>query len=131
VTNVYVRGNPSGSWRFCDRWEAFWAFFVPLPPEAWAELLENAGLTEIVTRIHDIDVRDESRGILQRYGCRGMLRTLWRTLKLYLRNHAGESQPVLWVRAVCRAETAKRELSVVDNCSTLTRQTYRTRRKIR
>lgn len=60
----------------------------PLTPEAWAELLETAGLTEIVSRIHNIDLRDESRGVLQRYGCRGMLRTLWRTLKLYLRNPA-------------------------------------------
>jgi ubiquinone/menaquinone biosynthesis C-methylase UbiE len=58
----------------------------PLSPEAWTELLETAGLVEIVTCIHDVDVQEETKGILQRYGCRGMLRTMWRTLKLYLRN---------------------------------------------
>jgi ubiquinone/menaquinone biosynthesis C-methylase UbiE len=60
----------------------------PLAPEAWTELLENAGLTEVVARIHDVHVQEEARGVLRRYGCRGMLRIWWRTLRLYLRNPA-------------------------------------------
>jgi hypothetical protein len=36
-------------------------------------------------------MQDETRGIVRRYGCRGMLRTLWRALRLYLRNPAYRS----------------------------------------
>ena len=55
----------------------------PLTSDEWAGLLENAGLREIVVRISEIDVKDETRGILRRYGCRGMLRILSRTFALY------------------------------------------------
>ncbi len=58
----------------------------PLSPEGWIELLKNAGLQDLVVSTHSIDIHDESKGILQRYGCRGILRTLWRTLLLYRRN---------------------------------------------
>jgi len=60
----------------------------PLTAEEWTGLLENAGLGEIITRIYEIDVRDESKGIMQRYGCGGMLGVLGRTLSLYIRNPA-------------------------------------------
>jgi ubiquinone/menaquinone biosynthesis C-methylase UbiE len=60
----------------------------PLPPDEWLGLLEGAGLTEIVDRTREISVQNETRGILQRYGCRGMLRVWRRTLLLYLRNPA-------------------------------------------
>jgi ubiquinone/menaquinone biosynthesis C-methylase UbiE len=59
---------------------------APLTPEAWQALLENAGLRNIVVRIHPISIKGETRGILRRYGCRGILRILWRALRLYLRN---------------------------------------------
>jgi hypothetical protein len=55
----------------------------PLTSDEWVGLLENAGLKEIVARTYPINVQNETRGILQRYGCRGMLRVLGRTCILY------------------------------------------------
>jgi ubiquinone/menaquinone biosynthesis C-methylase UbiE len=63
----------------------------PLSREGWVTLLENAGLKDLVVTTHSINVRDESKGILRRYGCRGILRTLWRALLLYVRNPAYRS----------------------------------------
>ncbi|UCC53951.1 MAG: methyltransferase domain-containing protein [Anaerolineaceae bacterium] len=60
----------------------------PLTEAGWKELLEEAGLTEIVVRTQAIDTQSEARGILQRYGCGGMLSVWWRMLRLYLRNPA-------------------------------------------
>ena len=58
----------------------------PLTQEEWAELLLNAGFKDLVVEIQEIDVQEEARGILARYGLGGMLRVLGRTFKLYLRN---------------------------------------------
>jgi arsenite methyltransferase len=63
----------------------------PLSREEWAELLERAGLRVLVVEIQEIDLQDEARGILARYGLGGMLRVLGRTFKLYLRNPAYRS----------------------------------------
>jgi len=60
----------------------------PLTESEWRGLLETAGLKEIIVKVDRIDTRDESRGILQRYGCLGMAGILWRTLRLYLRSPA-------------------------------------------
>lgn len=60
----------------------------PLAREEWVALLEQAGLEDVVVTVHQVDVRDELRGILGRYGCRGMLGVYARTLVLYLRNPA-------------------------------------------
>ena len=60
----------------------------PLTSAEWVGLLEGAGLREIVVVTREISVRNESRGILQRYGCGGMLRVLRRMLSLYARNPA-------------------------------------------
>lgn len=60
----------------------------PLTPEAWKRLLENAGLHDLVVITRTINVRNETRGLLQRYGCRGMIRSWWRLLGLYARNPA-------------------------------------------
>jgi hypothetical protein len=51
-------------------------------------LLEGAGLREIVVRNYEVNVRNEARGILRRYGCRGMLGVLSRMLSLHARNPA-------------------------------------------
>jgi arsenite methyltransferase len=59
-----------------------------LTSEGWAGLLEDAGLRESVVRIYEINTQSETRGILQRYGFRGMLRSLWRALSLYTKNPA-------------------------------------------
>jgi arsenite methyltransferase len=60
----------------------------PLLPEEWVALLENARLKDIFSRVSPISVKEESRGILERYGWSGILRTLGRTLRLYLKNPA-------------------------------------------
>ena len=60
----------------------------PLTSEAWTALLASAGLQDIVVIRRAINVGDESKGLLQRYGCRGMLRVWWRLLNLYARNPA-------------------------------------------
>jgi ubiquinone/menaquinone biosynthesis C-methylase UbiE len=59
------------------------AHVKPLTADEWVGLLKGAGLTDVVVRRYEIDVKDETRGILQRYGCRGMLRILSRTFGLY------------------------------------------------
>jgi ubiquinone/menaquinone biosynthesis C-methylase UbiE len=61
---------------------------APLGPDEWEGLLVAAGLLDVTASTSSIDTRDETRGIVQRYGCLGMLRTLWRALLLYLRNPA-------------------------------------------
>jgi arsenite methyltransferase len=61
---------------------------MPLTPDGWLELLENAGLQVVSKQINKIDPKGESRGILQRYGCGGMLLVLFRMLSLFARNPA-------------------------------------------
>jgi arsenite methyltransferase len=60
----------------------------PLTSDEWVALLEGARLREIVVRTYEINTQNETKGILQRYGCRGMLGVFWRILLLYARNPA-------------------------------------------
>lgn len=60
----------------------------PMASSEWVGLLETAGLRDVIVKTHKINVQNESKGILQRYGCRGMLGILWRMLFLYVRNPA-------------------------------------------
>ena len=60
----------------------------PLTSDAWAGLLEVAGLTEITARTYTIKTQDEERGILQRYGWASLLGILGRMLSLYTRSPA-------------------------------------------
>jgi len=60
----------------------------PLTSDAWVGLLEGAGLREIAARTYEINTRNEARGILQRYGCRGMLGVWGRILALYAKSPA-------------------------------------------
>jgi ubiquinone/menaquinone biosynthesis C-methylase UbiE len=60
----------------------------PLTSDGWVELLEGAGLREIVVRTYEISTRNEARGILRRYGCRGMLSVFYRMLSLYIKSPA-------------------------------------------
>jgi len=60
----------------------------PLTVAEWTGLLESAGLSEVTVSVRSINVQDEAKGILQRYGCAGMLGVWRRTLALYLRNPA-------------------------------------------
>jgi len=61
---------------------------TPLTSSQWLGLLETAGLRETAVRIYEINVQDEGRGILRRYGCGGMLGVLLRMLSLYARSPA-------------------------------------------
>ncbi len=60
---------------------------IPLTASEWVHLLETAGLTEIIHKTVNIDIQNESKGILNRYGLGGMLRILGRMLVLYFRNN--------------------------------------------
>ncbi len=55
----------------------------PLISAEWARLLEVAGLGEIVSKTFAIDLRNEGKGMLRRYGWGGMLGILCRMLSLY------------------------------------------------
>jgi len=60
----------------------------PLTAEAWAGLLEAAGLKGITVKTYAINAQDEERGILRRYGLGGMLGVMGRMLLLYARSAA-------------------------------------------
>jgi len=60
----------------------------PLTADEWAGLLEGVGLREIAVRTYTVNTSDEARGLARRYGTGGMLRVLWRTLRLYARSAA-------------------------------------------
>jgi len=55
----------------------------PLTSSEWVGLLEGAGLGEIVAKTFAINVRNEGKGMLRRYGWGGMLRIFYRVLSLY------------------------------------------------
>ena len=58
----------------------------PLTPDEWIGLLDTAGLKEIVSKTYAIDVQDEAKGILQRYGWGGVLQVMGRMLLLYAKS---------------------------------------------
>ena len=60
----------------------------PLTSSEWVGLLEGAGLGEIVAKTYAIDVRNEGRGMLRRYGWGGMLGIMCRVLFLYATSSA-------------------------------------------
>lgn len=60
----------------------------PLAPDEWISLLENAGLKEITSTVYAINLQDESKGILHRYGWGGALNVMGRMLLLYIKNPA-------------------------------------------
>jgi ubiquinone/menaquinone biosynthesis C-methylase UbiE len=58
----------------------------PLTPDEWAGLLNKAGLKEITAKTYAVDIEDEAKGILRRYGWGGILRIMGRTLRLYTKS---------------------------------------------
>ena len=54
--------------------------------EGWEALFEGAGLQDITVRTSTINTRDEVRGLLRRFGCRGFLQSAWRALAIYVRS---------------------------------------------
>ncbi len=104
AVNEYVRVTKPGGYIGLN--ESVW-LKVPPPPEVvawasqdlganvkpltsgdWVGLLEGAGLREIIVRPYEINTQNEARGILQRYGCVGMLRICGRMPSLYARSPA-------------------------------------------
>jgi arsenite methyltransferase len=104
AVNEYVRVTKRGGYVGLN--ESTW-LKVPPPPElvawvsqdaagsaslltsgGWSGLLEGAGLREIVAKTFTVNVRDEARGLIRRYGCGGMLGIWGRMLSLYVRNPA-------------------------------------------
>jgi len=60
----------------------------PLMESGWKGLLETAGLKEILTKVYRVDLNEESKGMLQRYGCTGTISVMGRMLRLYFGNPA-------------------------------------------
>jgi arsenite methyltransferase len=60
----------------------------PLTATEWLGLLEGAGLVDLAMRTYNINTKEETRGILRRYGWGGMLRVVKRLLSLYTRSPA-------------------------------------------
>lgn len=59
---------------------------APITPDEWSALLRDADLEEIFVKIVPINVQEESKMIISRYGFGEMVKILWRTLRLYLKN---------------------------------------------
>ena len=58
----------------------------PLTPDEWTALLANANLHDIIMKTYTIDLQDESKAILKRYGFGGFMKILGRMMKLYFKN---------------------------------------------
>jgi ubiquinone/menaquinone biosynthesis C-methylase UbiE len=48
--------------------------------DEWRRLLEDAGPEDVVANAYKLDVRTESRGRIQRYGCNGLMRATVRII---------------------------------------------------
>lgn len=62
-----------------------------LQAEGWIELLEDAGLEDVVGNARPVDIPREGRGRLQRYGCRGFGKVLLRMLTVVVRDPASRA----------------------------------------
>ena len=58
----------------------------PLTPEGWTDLLEGAGLTDLYVEVSEISTKEETKGLVKRYGYGGILRTVLRGFAMYARN---------------------------------------------
>lgn len=58
----------------------------PYTCEEWVTLLESTGLDEIITRKYPINMKEESKGIINRYGRSGMLKIMGRMASMYVKN---------------------------------------------
>lgn len=64
------------------------AHVKPLTPEEWTILLQGAGLTVQTVDVREVQVREEAKGLVGRYGYGGMLRSAYRGLIMYAKNPA-------------------------------------------
>ena len=61
---------------------------TPLQPSEWVALLENAGLRNVAAKTFSIDLQNESKSIVSRYGLGEALKITGRMLALYARSSA-------------------------------------------
>jgi ubiquinone/menaquinone biosynthesis C-methylase UbiE len=54
-----------------------------LPMETWAQYLHDAHLRDVVARAHPLDVRQEAKGRIERYGCARFLGVLARMARMW------------------------------------------------
>lgn len=59
-----------------------------LEAEGWIELMEEAGLRDVVGRSQPVNIPQESMGRFERYGCRGIARAMVRALRGVLRDRS-------------------------------------------
>jgi arsenite methyltransferase len=59
-----------------------------LSADGWRELLEGVGLSDVVARAYELDIRGETANIIKRYGLGEMLRVWARALSMSIRNPA-------------------------------------------
>ena len=62
-----------------------------LTSDGWVQLLESAGLRDIVARTYRIKTRNEAKNVIRRYGLLEILSIWYRALRLYIRNPAYRS----------------------------------------
>ena len=60
----------------------------PQTSDDWAGFLEGAGLTVEVVNVREVIVREETKGLVRRYGYGGMFRSVYRGLAMYAKNPA-------------------------------------------
>ena len=76
-----------------------------LQAEGWIELLEEAGLRDVVGHAQAIDVREEARGRVQRYGCSGMVRVMVNAVLAFVGDRAAREFLTSVTRSVPRDVT--------------------------
>ncbi len=57
-----------------------------LEADGWRARLEGAGLEQVVGSAYPVDIPEEAKGRVERYGCRGMMRVMLRTLRLLFKD---------------------------------------------
>ncbi len=57
-----------------------------LEVDAWRELLENAGLEDVVANAYKVDIPAEGKDRIRRYGCREIFKVLLRTLSIFFKD---------------------------------------------
>ncbi len=70
--------------------EEYWkrrAYVEALEASGWIELLEEAGLKEVVGNASQIDIPLEGKGRFERYGCWGIVKPMLKMLVLFFKDH--------------------------------------------
>lgn len=59
--------------------------FETLDVDGWRVLVDGVGLEDVVAELHDVDIRVEARGRMQRIGCRNMMGVLGNFVRMLFR----------------------------------------------